>query len=96
VSTISGEDQVTITTEGDKHWVGANGMTMLNDEWYFIVSPTSKYDKAEDTKSTGRKSLGWTNDGDGNLLVPDDLVSGYVTYSRPAGYQIGNCSGQAH
>jgi hypothetical protein len=65
---------------GNDHWVGVKGIDTEGGQDYIIIAPTSKNDYNVGP-NTVRYGQGWIQKN-GNILVPVERTSAYVTFSR--------------
>lgn len=66
--------------DGDNHWVGVNGMVTRDDENYFVVSATSKYDTVDQILKN-RFDAGWIKEND-TILIPESKVQGAIVFKE--------------
>ncbi len=75
--------KVSWNSDKKEHWVGVNGVnTDAEGNNFFIISPTSINDKYVGAGSD-RGGVGWTINNNGDILVPENRVQGYVIFSKP-------------
>jgi len=72
--------KVQYESTGKDHWVGVKGIETVGGIDYIKISPTSKNDYKVGA-NTPRGGQGWI-ERNGEILVPVDKTSAYVTFSR--------------